>query len=473
MVFYSKHSKRYYNTGKILMVLKSINPADGKEISVYQEMNNNEVYTILENVNTAYFDWRERSFSDRAALMINVAEILRKNKEEYGRIMSLEMGKPYTQAQAEVEKCALVCDYYAENAETILADKIIETDASKSYISYQPIGIVLAVMPWNFPFWQVFRFAAPTLMAGNVGVLKHASNVQGCALVIERIFKEAGFPENVFRTLVIGSGKVQNVINNPTVKAITLTGSTSAGRAVASQAGAALKKTVLELGGSDPYIILEDADLDQAVTACILGRFLNTGQSCIAAKRYIIVESIRNEFQEILLEKLKDRTFGDPFEKEIDIGPMVNIQARDKLHKQVEQSIEKGAILLLGGFVPDTSGAFYPVTVLGNVSPGMPAFDEELFGPVATIISAENEKDAIRLANNTSFGLGAAVFTKDYAKGEYIARYLLEVGACFVNDFVHSEPQLPFGGIKDSGYGRELSAQGILEFVNAKTVYIN
>ncbi|MCH7764594.1 MAG: NAD-dependent succinate-semialdehyde dehydrogenase [Candidatus Marinimicrobia bacterium] len=455
------------------MALKSINPADGNEIAVYQEMSNNEVYTILENVHTAYSDWKERSFSERAALMKNAAEILRNNKEEYGRIMSLEMGKPNAQAQAEAEKCALVCDYYAENAETILADKIIETDASKSYISYQPIGIVLAVMPWNFPFWQVFRFAAPTLMAGNACVLKHASNVQGSALAIEEIFKKAGFPENVFRTLVIGSGKVQNVINNPRVKAVTLTGSTSAGKAVASQAGAALKKTVLELGGSDPYIILEDADLNRAVSACITGRFLNTGQSCIAAKRYIIVESIRNEFQEILLEKLKDRTFGDPFEKEIDIGPMVNIQARDEIHKQVEQSIKKGANLLLGGFVPNTPGAFYPVTVLGNVSPGMPAFDEELFGPVAAIISAENEKEAIELANNTPFGLGAAVFTKDDEKGEFIARNLLEAGACFVNDFVRSEPRLPFGGIKNSGYGRELSAQGILEFVNIKTVYIS
>jgi len=454
------------------MALKSINPANGEEIAVYQEMSNDEVHTIIENVNTAYSDWKERSFSDRATLMTNVSTILLKNKEKYGRIMTLEMGKPFAQAQAEVEKCALVCDYYAENAEIILADKIIKTDASKSYVSYQPIGIVLAVMPWNFPFWQVIRFAVPTLMAGNAGVLKHASNVQGCALAIEGIFKEAGFPENVFRTLVVGSGKVEGIINNPRVKAVTLTGSTSAGKIVASQAGAALKKMVLELGGSDPYIILEDADLDRAVSACITGRFLNTGQSCIAAKRYIVIESIQNEFQKRLLNELTGKIFGDPFDDGVDIGPMVNTTARDELHNQVMESIEKGAILLLGGLVPDTPGAFYAVTVLGNVSPGMPAFDEELFGPVATIISAENEKDAIELANNTSFGLGAAVFTKDNEKGEHIAKNLLEAGACFVNDFVRSDTRLPFGGIKESGYGRELSAQGILEFVNTKTVYI-
>jgi succinate-semialdehyde dehydrogenase/glutarate-semialdehyde dehydrogenase len=327
-------------------------------------------------------------------------------------------------------------------------------------------------MPWNFPFWQVFRFTAPALMAGNVGVLKHASNVQGCALAIENIFIEAGFPKNVFRTLVISSKAVKNVIINPHVKAVTLTGSTPAGKAVASQAGAALKKTVLELGGSDPYIILEDADLDQAVTACVIGRFLNTGQSCIAAKRFIVVEPVLDSFRSKLLEAMEDQIWGDPFDESVNIGPMVNSHARDEVHGQVTASIEKGAELLVGGEVPDVKGAFYPATLLDNVQPGMPAFDDEIFGPVAAIIQVKDEEEAIRLANQTPFGLGGAVFTQDVARGERIAANDLEAGGCFVNDFVRSDPRLPFGGIKESGYGRELSEAGIREFTNMKTVYI-
>jgi succinate-semialdehyde dehydrogenase/glutarate-semialdehyde dehydrogenase len=353
-----------------------------------------------------------------------------------------------------------------------LENQIIETDASKSYVAYRPIGIVLAVMPWNFPFWQVLRFAAPALMAGNVGVLKHASNVQGCALEIEKIFQDAGFPKNVFRTLVIGSKDVKEVIENPHVKAVTLTGSTPAGKAVASQAGAVLKKTVLELGGSDPYIILEDADLDQAITACMIGRFLNTGQSCIAAKRFIVIESILNEFRTKLLEAMKTQKWGDPFDEDVNVGPMVNIWSRDEVHEQVTASIEKGADLLVGGIIPDVEGAFYPATLLDNVRPGMPAFDDEIFGPVASIISVNNEEEAIQLANQTSFGLGGAVFTKDIERGEKIAANDIEAGCCFVNDFVRSDPRLPFGGIKESGYGRELSEAGIREFTNMKTVYI-
>jgi succinate-semialdehyde dehydrogenase/glutarate-semialdehyde dehydrogenase len=386
--------------------------------------------------------------------------------------MTLEMGKPFSQAVAEANKCASVCEYYADNAERILENQIIETDASKSYVAYRPIGIVLAVMPWNFPFWQVLRFAAPALMAGNVGVLKHASNVQGCALEIEKIFQDAGFPKNVFRTLVIGSKDVKEVIENPHVKAVTLTGSTPAGKAVASQAGAVLKKTVLELGGSDPYIILEDADLDQAITACMIGRFLNTGQSCIAAKRFIVIESILNEFRTKLLEAMKTQKWGDPFDEDVNVGPMVNIWSRDEVHEQVTASIEKGADLLVGGIIPDVEGAFYPATLLDNVRPGMPAFDDEIFGPVASIISVNNEEEAIQLANQTSFGLGGAVFTKDIERGEKIAANDIEAGCCFVNDFVRSDPRLPFGGIKESGYGRELSEAGIREFTNMKTVYI-
>jgi len=454
------------------MSLKSINPANGEEIAAYKEMSTDEVDGILTSVNDAFNSWRKTSFSIRGELLKNAAAILQSNKEAFGRLMSLEMGKPYSQSLAEVVKCAKGCEYYADNTEEILADRIIETDASKSYVSHQPIGIVLAVMPWNFPFWQVFRFAAPALMAGNVGVLKHASNVQGCALAIENIFVESGFPENVFRTLVIGSKHVENVINNPHVKAVTLTGSTPAGRAVASQSGAALKKTVLELGGSDPYVILKDADLDQAVEACVIGRLLNTGQSCIAAKRFIVVTDVLADFQERLIDEMRVKKWGDPFEEDVDLGPMVNETARDEIHNQVLRSVEKGAAILLGGKVPDNPGAYYPATVLGNVRPGMPAFDEELFGPVAAVIAAENEAEAIKLANQTPFGLGAAVFTSDIKKGEKIASEQLEAGSCFVNDYVRSDPRLPFGGIKASGYGRELSSNGILEFVNSKTVYI-
>jgi len=454
------------------MSLKSINPANGQEIAAYEEMSTDEVNGIITAVNDAFNSWRKTSFSSRGELLKNAAVILQSNKEKFGRLMSLEMGKPYSQSLAEVVKCAKGCEYYADNTEEILADRIIETDASKSYVSHQPIGIVLAVMPWNFPFWQVFRFAAPALMAGNVGVLKHASNVQGCALAIEKIFVESGFPENVFRALVISSKNVESVINNPLVKAVTLTGSTPAGRAVASQSGAALKKTVLELGGSDPYVILKDADLDQAVEACVIGRLLNTGQSCIAAKRFIVVADVLGDFQERLIDEMRVKKWGDPFEEDIDLGPMVDESARDELHSQVVKSIEGGAEVLLGGAVPDNPGAYYPATVLGNVRPGMPAFDEELFGPVAAVIAAENEAEAIKLANQTPFGLGAAVFTSDIKKGEKIASEELEAGSCFVNDFVRSDPRLPFGGIKASGYGRELSSNGILEFVNSKTVYI-
>ena len=453
-------------------MLNSINPSNGELIASYEEMTKEEVKVIISNVNSAYQEWRLTSFSHRTQLMKNVAEILQDRKEDLGRLMTLEMGKPFSQAVAETNKCASVCEYYADNAEKILENQIIETDASKSYVAYRPIGIVLAVMPWNFPFWQVLRFAAPALMAGNVGVLKHASNVQGCALEIEKIFQDAGFPKNVFRTLVIGSKDVKEVIENPHVKAVTLTGSTPAGKAVASQAGAVLKKTVLELGGSDPYIILEDADLDQAITACMIGRFLNTGQSCIAAKRFIVIESILNEFRTKLLEAMKTQKWGDPFDEDVNVGPMVNIWSRDEVHEQVTASIEKGADLLVGGIIPDVEGAFYPATLLDNVRPGMPAFDDEIFGPVASIISVNNEEEAIQLANQTSFGLGGAVFTKDIERGEKIAANDIEAGCCFVNDFVRSDPRLPFGGIKESGYGRELSEAGIREFTNMKTVYI-
>jgi succinate-semialdehyde dehydrogenase/glutarate-semialdehyde dehydrogenase len=455
-----------------MMALESVNPATGKVIRTYPEMSPAEIEAVLNKVDSAFRHWRHTPLAERSRKMARVAELLRAGKEEWGRLMSLEMGKPLAQAVAEAEKCAWVCDYYAEKAEEFLAPRQIPTDATRSYVTFQPLGIVLAVMPWNFPFWQVFRFAAPALMAGNAGVLKHASNVQGCALAIEGLFREAGFPVDLFRALVIGSRQVAAVIEHPLVKAVTLTGSTPAGQAVAAKAGAVLKKTVLELGGSDPYVVLEDADLEQAVTACVTGRMINTGQSCIAAKRFIVVAARRKKFERLVVEKMAAYTFGDPLNNPVDLGPLVNHAARDLLHRQVQASVERGARLLLGGTVPDSPGAFYPPTVLAEVKPGMPAFDEELFGPVAAIVPARDEKEALQLANATEFGLGAAVFTNDLAKGERIAAEVLEAGCCFVNDFVRSDPRLPFGGIKTSGYGRELSEFGIHEFVNIKTVYV-
>ena len=452
------------------MTLKSVNPATGNTLQTFVEMPEDEVNAIVESVHGSFNGWRKTSFSFRAERMKEVAHLLREGKEDFGALMTEEMGKPYKQSIAEAEKCAWVCEYYADNAENYLANKNIATEATNSFVSYQPIGIVLAVMPWNFPFWQVFRFAAPTLMAGNPGILKHASNVQGCAQAIEDIFTAADFPDNLFKNLVIGSDKVENVIKNPLVKAVTLTGSTPAGKAVASLAGSMLKKTVLELGGSDPYVILEDADLDQAANACVAGRMLNTGQSCIAAKRFIVVEPCRSEFTNKVAKKIKNMKMGDPLDPTVDIGPMVNVSARDELHQQVITSLDKGAMLVAGGIIPQSPGSFYPPTLLVDVAPGMPAFDDELFGPVAVIIAAKDEHQALELANQTKFGLGAAVFTTDLQKGKKIAAEVLEAGCCFVNDFVKSDPRLPFGGIKESGYGRELSEFGIHEFVNIKTV---
>ncbi len=459
------------------MALISTNPSTGKTIKSYEEMTPDEVNGILEHVQGCWKEWKKESFQHRSELLNQTAAVLKAGKEEYARIMSLEMGKPFSQAVAEVEKSAWVCEYYAENAESFLTPKSVQTDAVKSYVTFEPIGIVLAVMPWNFPFWQVFRYAAPTLMAGNACVLKHASNVQGSALAIEKIFQDAGLPKNLFRTLRIGSSIVSDVIENPLVRAVTLTGSTPAGKQVAAKAGEMLKKTVLELGGSDPYVILEDADLESAAEACVEGRMLNTGQSCIAAKRFIVVESVKEDFEAFIVQNMGRKRMGDPFDEGVDIGPMVSEKARDELDVQVVKSMKAGAIKLLGGRVvveheEDDVGAFYLPTVLTNVTPGMPAFDEEIFGPVAVIITAKDEEDAIRLANQTPFGLGAAVFTKDPEKGKRIAEKELEAGACFVNDFVRSDPRLPFGGVKESGYGRELGEFGIHEFVNIKTVYI-
>ena len=453
-------------------ILTSINPATNKIIERYAAHDESAVDTLLQQTSNAFEEWRHTTYSQRAVLMRRAGKVLHSHREEYAVLAALEMGKPVKAGRAEIDKCAQVCEYYADHAEEFLADQQIQTEASRSFVSFQPLGVILAVMPWNFPFWQVFRFAAPTLMAGNAAVLKHASNVTGCALAIEQVFNEAGFPPHLFQTLKLAGSKLAPVISHPLIQAVTLTGSVAAGRSVAEVAGKMLKKTVLELGGSDPYLILEDADLDLAVPVCVNSRLINSGQSCIAAKRFIVVESVQAEFEQRFVELMRQKTMGDPLDESNDIGPQARLDLRDELHQQVLSSLGLGATCLLGGTLPEGEGAYYPPTVLTHVTAGMPAHDDELFGPVAAIITATDEQHAIAIANNSSFGLGAAVFTRDIDRGERIAARELAAGCCFVNDHVKSDPRLPFGGIKDSGYGRELSAFGIREFVNIKTVSV-
>ena len=450
--------------------MKAVNPATGAEVAEYPDHTPADATRAAELSHAAYEDWRQTSFSHRAASMQRAASILRAQKLEHARLMAVEMGKPVAQGEAEVEKCAWVCEYYAEHAERFLRDEPIPTDATRSFVAYQPLGVVLAVMPWNFPFWQVFRFAAPALMAGNTGLLKHSSIVPGCALAIERVFREAGFPSHVFQSLLIPAAAVPALIEHPRIVAVTLTGSTPAGQSVASTAGQVVKKVVLELGGSDPYVILKDADVQKAARLCATSRLINNGQSCIAAKRFIVVESRLAEFEEHFVTAMGEAKLGDPLAPETTLGPQATVALRDELHQQVQRSLAAGAHLLLGG--EPGRHAFYPATVLTRVRKGMPAFDEESFGPVAAVVSARDEAEAIALANDSSFGLGAAVFTKDVARGEEIAARRIQAGCCFVNDFVRSDPRLPFGGIKASGFGRELSSFGIREFVNIKTVYV-
>jgi succinate-semialdehyde dehydrogenase/glutarate-semialdehyde dehydrogenase len=382
------------------------------------------------------------------------------------------MGKPIKESVAEIEKCQWLCQYYADNAKEFLAPEKVETDYQVSEIHYQPIGVVLAVMPWNYPFWQVFRFAIPAVMAGNTCVLKHASNVPGCAKAIEEIFIKAGAPEGLFHTLLIGSEMVEEVIANSKIKAVSLTGSTQAGKKVAALAGEYLKKTVLELGGSDAYIILEDADLDEAAKLCVKSRLLNNAQSCIGAKRFIAVESVYDEFRSLVLKEMKGKVMGDPLDEDTDLGPMARLDLRDELHQQVVESIKKGAECLMGGSIPDKAGAFYPPTVLECLKSGMPAYDEELFGPVVSLFKVKNLNEALDIANSSIYGLAGGIFSKDIDKAKEIAIKHFDSGACFINDFAKSDPRLPFGGIKQSGYGRELSPIGIKEFVNIKTICV-
>ena len=451
------------------MAIEVVNPYNGKTVRTYEEYDASRVDSMLEATHAAQEAWTQVPFTDRAEKMRSAAKVLRNRRDEYAKLMSLEMGKPIVQGRAEVEKCAWVCEYYADNAEAFLAPEEIETDVPRSWVAFEPIGVVLAVMPWNFPFWQVFRFAATALMAGNGGILKHASNVPGCALEIENVFSEAGFPEALFQTLLVGSPQVERIIENPRIQAVTLTGSTPAGSAVASKAGAVLKKTVLELGGSDPYLVLDDAEMETTAENCAAARLVNGGQSCIAAKRFIVLEPLRERFEELFVEKMKGYRMGDPMEEETQLGPQARHDLRDELHAQVRQTVDAGAQLLLGGHVPDVAGAFYPPTVLTGVRKGMVAYDEELFGPVASVISVGDEEEAVQVANDTVFGLGSAVFTSDDSQAERVASRI-NAGCCFINGFVRSDPRLPFGGIKQSGYGRELSAYGIREFVNVKTI---
>ncbi len=450
----------------------AVDPASGAAGRSYDGHTAAEAAAVAQETAEVARAWRRTSFAERARLMKAAAAVLRRRQDEFAALMTAEMGKTLTEGRAEIEKCAVNCDFYAERAEGFLARQDVDMGGPKAFVTFNPLGVVLAVMPWNFPFWQVFRFAAPTLMAGNGALLKHASNVPGCALAIQSVFDEAGFPEGLFRTLLIPSSMVAALIENRAVAAVTLTGSVEAGRKVAEAAGRALKKTVLELGGSDAYLVLEDADIDKAATACAAGRMVNGGQSCIAAKRFIVLPQVREAFERALVEKMGAFVMGDPREPSTKLGPLYSVAGRDEIHEQVARSVAAGARVLLGGEIPDRSGAWYPATILTDVKPGMPAHDDEIFGPVAAIIGAADEAEAIAIANASPFGLGSAVMTENLARGERIAAEELDAGMAFVNQNVRSDSRLPFGGVKDSGYGREVAHFGILEFVNIKSVLV-
>lgn len=447
----------------------STNPYDGSTLAEYPALALDQLDSLIGAADAAQQDWRLTQFDERAALLNRVAAELRERSEELAELATREMGKTLASSRGEVEKCAWVCEHFASHGADMLADETVSADYRKSFYCYQPLGIVLAIMPWNFPYWQAFRFMAPALMAGNAVVLKHASNVSGCALAIEDVLKSARVPEGLFRTLLLSSKDVSRVIEHPLVRAVTFTGSTAAGRSVAGQAGQALKKTVLELGGSDAYVVLADADLDAAVESCTNSRLINNGQSCIAAKRFIVHESLYGEFAEKMTEAMRQKRMGDPMLEDTDIGPLARPDLCRDVAKQVDESIRLGAVLMCGGEARDN---FYTPTVLTEVRPGMPAFDEEVFGPVAALVRARSDEDALSLANRSEFGLGAAVFTRDEDRGEQLARLHVEAGCVFVNGFVKSDPRLPFGGIRNSGYGRELAAPGIREFTNIKTIVV-
>jgi len=453
-------------------VFNATDPATLSAGKSYPGHSGQEAVAKIAHAAEAQRGWRKTGLDERAGLMRTAAGVLRRRRDEFAALMTSEMGKTVTDGRAEVDKCASACEHFAEHAAGYLARQDVDLGGPRAFVTFNPLGVILAVMPWNFPFWQVFRFAAPGLMAGNGAVLKHASNVPGCALAIESVFREAGFPEGLFATVLIKSGEVQALIEDANVAAVTLTGSVAAGRSVATVAGSQLKKCVLELGGSDPYIVLEDADLIAAAKVCAAARMVNAGQSCIAGKRFIVVRAVREAFEDALVEAMRAYRIGDPRDPATKLGPLQSVAARDQIHEQVQESVAKGAKLLLGGTVPDQPGAWYPSTVLGNVKPGQPAHDDEVFGPVAAVIEAADEEDAIAIANASEFGLGSAVLTRDLARGERIAAEALDAGMSFVNDNVRSDPRMPFGGVKHSGYGRECAEFGIREFVNIKSVLV-
>ena len=453
------------------MSIATINPATGETLKLFESMTQEQIEEKVRLATDTFRSYHRTSFEEREWMMLRAAEILEAEKQEFGRLMTTEMGKPIKAAVQEAEKCAWICRYYAEHAAHHLADKVVVTNATKSFVHFQALGPVLAVMPWNFPFWQVFRFAAPALMAGNVGLLKHASNVPQCALAIEEIFGRAGFPDGAFQTLLITSDMVERVLIDPRVAAVTLTGSEPAGRSVASIAGKQIKKTVLELGGSDPFIVMPSAPIEDAVTTAVKARTINNGQSCIAAKRFIIATEIYDEFERRFVEAMRALRVGDPMEQTTDIGPLATERILEDLDGKVAISVAAGAHVLTGGKRLDRAGNFYEPTVLANISKESPAYCEELFGPVALLFRVNTIDEAIQLANATTFGLGASAWTNDVQEQ---ARFIdqLEAGCVFINAMVASDPRLPFGGIKNSGYGRELSEFGIREFVNIKTVWI-
>lgn len=454
------------------MHLRSINPATGQLVKEFTELDTDQLDHKIADSEKAFYQWRKMAVSERIEHFKTLAKLLRTQKSNLSRLITLEMGKPITQSLAEIEKCALVCEYYFDNASQFLSNQIVKTQARESYVTMQPLGPLLGIMPWNFPFWQVFRFAVPAIAAGNTVVMKHASNVSGCSLAIEKLFAEAGFPQGVFASLLISHQKVERIIADRRIRGVSLTGSTQVGKEVARLAGAHLKKSVIELGGSDAYVIFEDANLEAAVESCVTARLINTGQSCIAGKRFIVADAIYSRFEKLFVDKMSNALIGNPFDESTTLGPMARHNLREDLHLQVTRSIDMGATLLCGGEIPMGDGYFYPPTVLANVREGMPAWHDELFGPVASLIRVKSEAEAIRVANATSFGLGAAIFTSNIARAKQLAENEIEAGCCFVNDFVKSDPRLPFGGIKESGYGRELAQFGITEFLNVKTIYI-
>ena len=453
------------------MALRSINPFDGKELRVYEAWDEKTLDEALTRSADVVKGWADTPIEKRCALMKQAALILSESKEELACLITMEMGKLIKESRAEIEKCALACDYYGENGPTFIADEIVKTDASKSLIAYQPLGTVLAIMPWNFPFWQVFRFLAPALVSGNTGLLKHASNVPQCGLAIEQVLSNAGFPPGVFQTLMIPASMVKGVIEDSRVHAVTLTGSEPAGRKVAATAGQALKKTVLELGGSDPFIVLDDADLEETARQAVASRFLNCGQSCIAAKRFIVLEPVADDFLKLFKAGVEALKTGNPLDETTTLAPLARHDLRDELHSQVTESLDKGAKDVTGCELIPGPGAFYQPSILTQIPEHTPAYAEELFGPVASVFVVKDEETALLIASITRFGLGASIWTRDLVRGERLARKV-EAGSCFVNGIVKSDPRLPFGGIKASGYGRELSYHGLREFVNVKTLWI-